>query len=164
MPTTPTCPPLDYIAEVAALLSTCGVTKVGAEFISDNKAPHQYTWIPVGEVWSGDSPADPSNMGAFDTSFVVHVYGKDYVSTWRMRHALLTALRHTAQGFFTVGGAEWPVRDKGTSGCVCLQTVSVRIPIPAQAYPTTLGDEIADEEPLTAQATSIGSLTSTFDH
>lgn len=158
----PTCPPVEYFTAISALLTTCGASFLGSEHLTDAMSPPRYTWVPAAEAWSPDAPRDFAMMGAFDTTFVIHVYGNDFVHTWRLRHALLTALRTSSCGTFSIGNAEWPLRDKGAKGQVCLQTISIRIPIPAQAYPATLGATIVDDEPLTAQADEVGTVTPSF--
>lgn len=155
-------PPLEYIAEVRDILANVAQTYVGAEHLTDTMSPPRYTWIPSGESWSSDWPSDDRIMGALDTAFVVHVYGSTYEHAWRMRHALLTALRMAAHGTFLIGPADWPPRDKGMKGCVVLQTVHVTIPIPVQALPTTPGGAIEDEEPLTGQAAHVSGMTQSF--
>jgi hypothetical protein len=165
MPTTPSLAVNDYFAEVAGLLAKCGPSFFGSEHLTDAMAPPRYTWILASEAWSPDAPKDPATtLGAFDTTFVLHVYGRSFDHAYRLRQALLTALRTSALGTFSVGGAEHPLRDKGAKGYVILQTVSVRIPIPVQSLPELLGADIVDFEPLTAQATTVGSVTPSFDH
>lgn len=162
---TPSCIPLDYIAEISTLLATCAPTYVGAEHITDGKDYPKYTWIPVREDESTDHPRDENCLGAYRFSWVVHVYGKDFLHTYRLRGALLTALCDAAQGTYSTGGCDWPTRTKATSGVVCLQTVSITIPLWVQEYPETYdvsGAGIVDVQPSTARATRIAGITPTL--
>ena len=155
----PTCPPIEYIDSVSAALVNVGKTLVGSEHISDVGAWPRYIWVPSSEAWTADAPNNAIAVGAFATTFEVHVWGRDYVHAWRMRGALLTALANDALGSFNIGPAFWPPRGKGTAGTLCVQTVSITIPISRQQFPTAPGGEITDEEPTLGRATHLGTIT-----
>lgn len=164
-PPPPSCIPLDYIAEISTLLATCAPTFIGAEHLTDTMRFPRYTWIPVREDESTDHPRDENCLGAYKMTWVVHVYGRDFLHAYRLRGALLTALCDAAQGTFDTGGCDWPRRDKGQDGTVCLQTVSITIPLWVQEYPETYdasGTGIVDVQPSTANATRIAGITPTF--
>lgn len=165
MPTPPTLAINDYFDELAGLLSKCGLSYLGSEHLTDAMTWPRYTFVLASESWSPDYPVDPeTTMGSMLSTFVIHVYGKDFTHAYRLRQALLTALRQSALGSYNIGSAEWPLRDKAAKGVVVLQTVSIVVPIPIQDFPSALGDEIVDHEPVTAKATSVGAVPSTFDH
>jgi hypothetical protein len=165
MPTPSTLAIDDYYGEISGLLGACGPSFFGSEHLTDAMNAPRYTWILASEAWNPDAPKDPATtLGSFDTTFVVHTFGKNFEHAYRLRQALLTALRASALGTFSIGGAEHPLRDKGAKSYVILQTVSVRIPIPVQAYPSLLGGDIVDFEPVVGQADHVGSVTPSFDH
>lgn len=167
MPTPPpSCIPLDYYESIKALLATTAPTFFGAEHTSDAGRWPRYTWVPVSESASTNHPRHPNCLGAYKFVFAVHVYGTDFSHAYRMRNALLTALYEVAQGTCSADSCVWQQTYKGKDGVVCVQTVTITIPVWAQEYPETFdasGSGIVDDEPSTSQADHIASLTPSFE-
>jgi len=165
--------PQNLIDSIATALETCGETKFGAEWLTENGAPPRYVWVPITDEYrppsifeapESDEGLVEETLGCFSTTFVVHCWGHDYAQAFRMRAALITALRSVVgSGNYGVGGAQWINGGPSRFGWAVLQTLTILTPILEQTTPATLGDDIADARTPTAQATTVAAIRADFD-
>ncbi len=160
--------PTDRIDEIGALLVNCGSTKFGSNNLSNNDSPPRYVWIPTDDDYESEASVEFGALelglqGAFAQQFTVEVWGTDYATTWRLRAALITAIRQVMARAYRIGGAEWINGGPDQRGWKCLQIVTLFIPLLDQDLPEQPGGAITDSGTLTARATSVLRVTTHFD-
>ena len=137
-------PPLHFCAEVGQRLSIVAPSFVGRRFLLQQDAPPRFVWTLTGEVGSGPwrPGLAPRVLHKDEWAFDVHCWGVDLEQAYRLRQALVTALRDMAAGAsFLLGRTAAPLGDESwlALGEVLVVSVTVHTDLVEGAL-TDLGD------------------------
>ncbi len=130
---------IDLAKSVGQALQYVAPTHWGQRYLADNtKTAPRYVWVR-----SNDSVAAPTYVGYDDQkvaetacSFDVHCWGKTDRDAEELRALLINAFWQTIpRELFAFGGATWIEPENMTHGWVCVQNMTIRVPLDAVHVP-----------------------------